>query len=157
MPAPQPQVLVVDDDPDILLLLGAQLEQLGCAVRTATQGAEALAMLAQTQPALVLLDLRLPRMSGLDVLKQLKQTASDLTVIVMTAYATVEQAVEAMKEGAWDFLTKPLTPGHLELVVQKAFERQALERAHYLLQQEIAEKKQPMVGEAPAIRHAIDL
>src|SRR5262249_58446697 len=104
-----------DDDPDILTLLCIQLEQLGFAVRTATQGAEALAMLAEAQPALVLLDLRLPRLSGLEVLKQLKQTTPDLAVIVMTAYATVEHAVQAMKEGAFDFLTKPMTPGHLEL------------------------------------------
>src|SRR5919202_5015274 len=155
MPAPQPQVLVVDDDPDILLLLGAQLEQLGCAVRTATQGAEALAILAKTQPALVLLDLRLPRLSGLDVLKQLKQTTPDLTVIVMTAYATVEQAVEAMKAGAFDFLTKPLTPGHLELVVQKAIERQALQRAQHLLQVELEGQTHPIIGESPALQQVI--
>src|SRR5215467_4620323 len=122
MLAPHPQVLIVDDDPDILTLLGSQLEHLGYAVRTATQGTEALAMLAKTQPTLVLLDLRLPRLSGLDVLKQLKQTAPDLTVIVMTAYATVEKAVEAMKEGAFYFLTKPLTPTHLAHTAQKAHE-----------------------------------
>ena len=81
----------------------------------------------------------------------------ELTVIIMTAYATVERAVEAMKEGAVDFLTKPLTPGHLELVVQKAFERQALERAHSLLQEESDRKAQEMIlGESPAIRQAIE-
>jgi len=148
---------VVDDDADILMLLSSRLEQLGYAVSVAANGAEALAKLAREHPALVLLDLRLPRISGLEVLKQLKQTSPELTVIIMTAYATVEHAVEAMKEGAADFLTKPLTPGHLELVVQKAFERQALERAHHLLQEESERRAQEMIlGESPTIRQAIE-
>jgi DNA-binding NtrC family response regulator len=152
----RPHILVVDDDPDILTLLHLRLEQLGYAVRTAATGLEALGTLASDQPALVLLDLRLPRMSGLDVLTQLKQTAPDLTVIVMTAYGTVEKAVEAMKAGAADFLTKPLTPGHLELVVQKAFERQALERAQHLLQAELAGKAQPLIGQSSALRPVLE-
>jgi len=152
----RPHILVVDDDLDILTLLRHRLEQLGYAVRTATTGQEALGMLASEQPALVLLDLRLPRLSGLDVLKQLKQTAPELTVIVMTAYGTVEKAVEAMKAGAADFLTKPFTPGHLELVVQKAFERQALERTHHLLQVELEDKAQPLIGDSPALRPVLE-
>jgi DNA-binding NtrC family response regulator len=155
MNQPKPKILVVDDDPDILELLRYRLAQLGYAVSTAAHGAEALGKLAGDQLALVLLDLRLPRMSGLDVLKHIKQTTPEVTVIVMTAYATVEQAVAAMKEGAWDFLTKPLTPGHLELVVQKAFERQALERAQHLLRADLDGKAQPIIGASPALRQAI--
>jgi DNA-binding NtrC family response regulator len=156
MDQPKPKILVVDDDPDILTLLRQRLEQLGYAVSTAAHGTEALGLLAGDQLDLVLLDLRLPRLSGLDVLKQIKQTAPELTVIVMTAYATVEKAVEAMKAGAYDFLTKPLTPGHLELVVQKAFERQALERAQHLLQAELDEKAQPIIGDSPALGQALE-
>jgi DNA-binding NtrC family response regulator len=73
----------------------------------------------------------------------------------MTAHATVEKAVEAMKEGAFDFLIKPLTPGHLELVVQKAFERQALERVQHLLQAELAGKAQPIIDVSPVLQQAI--
>jgi DNA-binding NtrC family response regulator len=156
MDQPRPRILVVDDDPDILVLLQHRLEQLGYAVRTASHGREALDKLASEQPALILLDLRLPRLSGLDVLQQIKQAAPDVTVIVMTAYASVEKAVEAMKAGACDFLTKPLTPGHLELVVQKAFERQALERAQHLLQEDLDGKAQPIIGDSPALRQAIE-
>jgi DNA-binding NtrC family response regulator len=156
MDQPRPIILVVDDDPDILTLLRRRLEQLGYMVRTATTGMEALGTLAREQPALVLLDLRLPRLSGLDVLTQLKHTAPEVTVIVMTAYATVEKAVEAMKAGAYDFFTKPLTPGHLELVVQKAFERQALERAQHLLQAELDGQAQPIVGESAALRPVLE-
>lgn len=156
MNQPKLRILVVDDDPDILTLLRHRLEQLGYAVSTAANGLEALRRIASEPPALVLLDLKLPRMSGLEVLKQIKQSSPECMVIVMTAYATVEKAVEAMKEGAYDFLTKPLTPGHLELVVQKAFEREALQRAHRLLQQELDWKAHPIIGESPAIRQAIE-
>jgi DNA-binding NtrC family response regulator len=156
MDQPKPRILVVDDDPDILVLLQYRLEQLGYAVRTATHGLEALAKLASEQPALILLDLRLPRLSGLDVLQQIKLAAPEVTVIVMTAYASVEKAVEAMKAGAFDFLTKPLTPGHLELVVHKAFERQALERAQHLLQAELDDRTQPIIGHSPVLRQAME-
>jgi two-component system, NtrC family, response regulator AtoC len=156
MNQPKSPILVVDDDPDILVLLRYRLEQLSYAVCTAANGTEALSKLASDSPALVLLDLRLPRMSGLDVLKQIKQTVPEVMVIVMTAYATVEQAVEAMKEGAWDFLTKPLTPGHLELVVQKAFERQALERVQHLLQADLEGKAQPILSASPVLQQAIE-
>jgi DNA-binding NtrC family response regulator len=155
MDQPKPRILVVDDDPDILVLLGHRLDQLGYAVTTVLSGAQALEKLAAEPPALMLVDLKLPRMNGLEVLRHVKHTSPETTVIVMTAYATVEKAVEAMKEGAWDFLTKPLTPGHLELVVQKAVERDALQRAHRLAQEEFAAKTAPIVGESPAIREAI--
>jgi DNA-binding NtrC family response regulator len=152
----KPTILVVDDDPDILVLLRYRLEQLGYTVNTAAHGTEALSKLASDQPTLVLLDLRLPRLSGLDVLKQIKQTLPEVTVIVMTAYATVEKAVEAMKEGAVDFLTKPLTPGHLELVVQKALERQALERVQHLLQADLDRKAQPIIGASPVLQQTME-
>jgi DNA-binding NtrC family response regulator len=156
MDQPKPRILVVDDDRDLLELLRHRLEQLGYAVSTATHGAEALAKLASEEPVLALLDLRLPRLSGLDVLHQIKHTAPEVTVIVMTAYASVERAVEAMKAGAYDFLTKPLTPGHLELVVQKAVEREALQRAQHLLQTELDEKAQPIIGDSPTLRQAVE-
>jgi DNA-binding NtrC family response regulator len=156
MDQPKPRILVVDDDPDFRVLLCYRLEDLGYVVSTAARGTEALAMLAAEQPALVFLYLRLPELSGLNVLKQIKQTAPEVTVVVMTAYASVEKAVEAMKAGAYDFLTKPLTPGHLELVVQKAFERQVLERAQHLLRAERDNKVQPIIGESPALRQALD-
>src|SRR5262245_20153803 len=153
---PKPRIMVVDDDPDILALLQLQLDHLGYAVTTVTSGSQAVEKLVTEPPALILLDLKLPRMTGLDVLRHVKQTSPEVTVIVMTAYATVEKAVEAMKEGAVDFLTKPLTPGHLELVVQKALERQALERVQHLLQADLDGKAQPIIGTSPVLRQAIE-
>jgi DNA-binding NtrC family response regulator len=153
---PRAKILVIDDDQDILVLLRHRLEQLGYTAATATSGARALDMLAAERPALILLDLKLPRMSGLEVLRTVKRTLPELPIIVMTAHASVENAVEAMKEGAHDFLTKPLTPGHLELVLQKAFERQALERAHDLLQEELVERTQSIIGDSLVIKQAIE-
>jgi DNA-binding NtrC family response regulator len=156
MDQPRPRILVVDDDEDILVLLRQRLEHLGYAVTIATSGAQAIEQLETAPPSLMLLDLRLPRMSGLEVLRRVKQTSPETPVIVMTAFATVEKAVEAMKEGARDFLTKPLTPGHLELVVQKAFEGDALERAHRLAQEELEAKSQSIIGDSPVLQEAIE-
>src|SRR5262245_8709984 len=130
---PRARILVVDDDRDVLRLLTYRLEQLGFHVDESADGAEALKRIETESFDLMLLDLRLPTKSGVEVLKRVKQLSPDTIVVVMTAYASVEKAVEAMREGAFDFLTKPLTPGHLELVVQKAFERQALLRSQRLL------------------------
>jgi DNA-binding NtrC family response regulator len=154
---PRARILVVDDDRDVLRLLSYRLEQLGFHVDESADGAEALKRIQTESVDLMLLDLRLPTTSGVEVLKQVKQTSPDTIVVVMTAYASVEKAVEAMREGAFDFLTKPLTPGHLEVVVQKAFERQALLRSQRLLHEESDWKIQPILGEAPAIRRAIEL
>jgi DNA-binding NtrC family response regulator len=150
------RILVVDDDPDIRDLLRLRLEQSAYTVIPAATGIQAIEKLAKEHPSLVLLDLKLPRVSGLEVLRHIKHEMPETTVIVMTAHATVENAVEAMKEGAYDFLTKPLTPGHLELVVHKAFERQSLQRAERLLQQETDGKTQPIIGESFAIRQAVE-
>jgi DNA-binding NtrC family response regulator len=149
-------VLVVDDDQDIRDLLHLRLEQLGYGVSSAGNGTQAVEKLGAEHPGLVLLDLKLPRVNGLEILRHIKQEAPETTVIVMTAHATVERVVEAMKEGAYDFLTKPLTPGHLEVVVQKAFERQALQRAERLLQEEIDWRRQPIIGESAAIQQAVE-
>jgi DNA-binding NtrC family response regulator len=153
---PRPRILVVDDDEDVLVLLRHRLEHLGYAVTIATGGTDAIEQLVALPPALVLLDLRLPRMSGLEVLRRVKQLSPETPVVVMTAFATVEKAVEAMREGARDFLTKPLTPGHLEVVIQKAFEAEALARTHRLVQEELDAKTQSIIGDSAALREAIE-
>ncbi|MEC4670122.1 MAG: response regulator, partial [Nitrospirota bacterium] len=104
------KILVVDDDPDIVGTLKDRLESLGYDPLTASDGLRALELIDQQTPRLMLLDLEMPKMSGLEVFKRLaqsRQNEHELPVIVMTAYGTVSAAVEAMKEGAYDFLTKP--------------------------------------------------
>lgn len=102
------EVLVVDDEPALREVLSQRLTDWGCGVSTACDVAEAEAILARTRPDLVLSDVVLPGLSGLDLLRRFKQHDSDLPVILITAHANVDSAVEAMKAGATDFLTKPI-------------------------------------------------
>jgi DNA-binding NtrC family response regulator len=104
------EVLVVDDEPALREVLSQRLADWGCGVSTAGDVAEAEAILARARPDLVLSDVVLPGLSGLDLLRRFKQHDPDLCVILITAHANVDAAVEAMKAGARDFLTKPLDP-----------------------------------------------
>ena len=119
------KILIVDDDPDIATMLEDRLQASDYGTVIAKDGVEALELVEQEAPHLMLLDLDMPRMTGLEVLKRLPKVrpAEDLPVIVMTAHASIDAAVEAMKTGAYDFLTKPLDKDHLLLVINKALER----------------------------------
>ncbi len=101
-------VLVVDDDVELLRAISSQLEFEGVEVRCATSGREALAILEREALDLVLTDIQMPGMSGMDLLHEVRTRWSDVSVVMMTAHGTIDMAVEAMKLGAADFLTKPL-------------------------------------------------
>ena len=120
------RILVVDDDADIAMVLSDRLQAMGYEVRTATEGQAALTLLEEVSPALLLLDLEMPKMSGMDVLKRVRKGWPETPVIVMTAHGTIARAVEAMKEGASDFITKPFDPDHLKSVIAKALEMKNL-------------------------------
>ena len=122
------RILIVDDDAASRRLLDVRLRALGCDTIMAADGQEALATLRQEPPALMLLDLQMPRMGGIEVLRALRRDALDLPVIVITAHGSVEAAVEAMREGAHDFLPKPFDPHHLEIVVRKAWSTEGSSR-----------------------------
>jgi DNA-binding response OmpR family regulator len=117
--------MVVDDEPGIHLMARTTLEADGCEVIGATDGEAALEALRDTPVDLILLDLRMPRLDGLATLRRLRQIGDDTSVIIVTAHGTVPTAVEAMKLGAIDLLSKPLTPGDLRRVVSDVFERHA--------------------------------
>ncbi len=104
---PGPKVLVVDDEPYMVQAWKKMLECHRCEVRTLSDGAEVLEVVESWQPDVTLLDIRLPEVSGIDLLKAIKHWNMDTEVVIMTAYATVETAVEAVKLGAYDYLTKP--------------------------------------------------
>ena len=169
----QKKILVVDDDPDIVLMLTDRLESLGYATLSAGDGQRAFELLECEEPGLVLLDLEMPRMTGLEVLENLarqEQAASQPSasggqaalshrppVIVMTAHGTIERAVEAMKRGAFDFLTKPLDVDQLTLVMQKALEREALKRHVAVLREEVDSRYGTIVADTPAMASLIEL
>lgn len=116
----QHRVLVVDDEPSICKALSVVLERLGFRVSTAQDGYGALTKFRRDVHDLVIADLKMPGMSGIDLLREIKRISPRTPVVLLTAYGTVEGAVEAMKEGAFDFLQKPFTPEVLKEVVSRA-------------------------------------
>lgn len=150
------KILIVDDDPDIREVMHDRLKAMGFEVVEAANGEQALIRLRDDSPAITLLDLQMPKKSGLEVLKAIQDEGLETTTIVMTAYGTIDKAVEAMRAGAYDFLAKPFSPGHLEVVIGKALEREALKRQNLLLSGEVKEKDLPIIGHSPSILNAIE-
>jgi DNA-binding NtrC family response regulator len=150
-------VLVVDDDPSARRLLEVRLKAMGCEVSLAADGGDALEAVRREPPALILLDLEMPRMKGMEFLRLLRREGVDVPVVVVTAYGSIEAAVAAMKEGAYDFLPKPFDPGHLEIVVRKALERRSLLEAKQLLLDTLAAQGTEIVGESRPFREAVEM
>ena len=117
---PAPRILVVDDEERIRDACTMVLEEEGYDVATADNGELGLAMIEESHYDVILLDLMMPKLSGLEVLPQLKEKHPDTAVIVITGYATVEHSIEAMKKGAFDFIPKPFTPDQLRTIVAKS-------------------------------------
>src|SRR5207245_6959776 len=105
----------------------------------------------------MLLDLRMPRLDGMALLRTLRRSGAEFPVIVITAHGSVETAVEAMKEGAYDFIPKPFDPKHLEIVVRKALEREALKRDVEFLAQETDKRYRLVGGESVALKEAVEI
>jgi len=151
------RVLIVDDDAASRRLLEVRLRALDCDIVQAVDGQEALAVIQQDIPALMLLDLQMPRVDGMEVLRTLRREGIDLPTIVITAHGSIQTAVEAMKEGAYDFLPKPFDPKHLEIVIRKALERRHLLESNQLLRDTLAARAPDILGESPLIRRAIEV
>ncbi len=121
------KILVVDDEKNIRLTLSQTLDTLGMPVQTAGDGEEALQKLQESDFSLVLLDLKLPGMDGLEVLRRIRESRPEIQVIMITAHGSIEYAVEAMKLGAVDFIRKPFSPGEIRGLVAKVLERRDME------------------------------
>ena len=151
------RVLIVDDDPAARRLLDVRLRALECEVVMAADGRQALVSIQKESPALVLLDLEMPLMGGMELLRTLRGNGIDLPIIVITAHGSIDRAVDAMKEGAYDFITKPINSKHLEIVVRKALEREVLKRGLGVLSEEVGQRYRLIVGESPKMNEAVDL
>ena len=153
MPAPA-RILIVEDKDSLRAMLRHALASEGHDVVEACDEAEALRALQDAQPLLVLSDLRLPQGDGFGVLRAAKEIDDEIPVIVMTAYGTLEDAVRAMKEGALDFLAKPVDPEHLLLLVRRALEQRRIINENLLLKEELAVRRgaPQLVGEDPSLR-----
>ena len=150
------RALVVDDDDDVRALLASVLAKQSTTVVTAGSGAEARAMLGREAFDVVLLDLRLPDASGLDVLRWARDADVDTEFVVLTGHADVETAVEAMRLGAYDFIAKPCRNSELLQVVGKAAEKKSLRRENVALKEVIRRDPLPkIVGSTEAVREVL--
>ncbi len=147
-------VLIVEDRDSLRTMLRHALESRGHRVVEARDEPEAVEQLRAAAPSLVLSDLKLPRGDGFGVLRAAKEHDPELPVIVMTAYGSIQDAVSAMKQGALDFLAKPVDPDHLELLVGRAVAQRRLVAEYLLLKEESASRRglPEIVGGAPALK-----
>lgn len=120
-------ILIVDDEKNIRLTLSRSLEHLGAEISTAINGEEALAKLKKKEFGLILLDLKMPGIDGMEVLRQVTKLRPDIRIIIITAHGTIESAVEAMKLGAVDFIQKPFTPSEIRELVSQVVDREKLD------------------------------
>jgi DNA-binding NtrC family response regulator len=152
-------ILVVDDEKDMLLLLKRSLEpDLKCHVTTAPSAEEALKIFNENYFDLVLMDIKMPGMNGLELLEIIKRDSPDQTVIMMTAFGSIDSAVEAMKRGAYDFITKPFDHDALLLRMEKALERSALLKENQRLQNACQNNVtfQDMVGKSAVMQRVYE-
>jgi DNA-binding NtrC family response regulator len=150
-------ILVIDDEFDTREVLKDRLESLNYRVLTAATGKEGLERLERENPHMVLLDIELPDMNGLEMLGEIRKREHAVTVVMITAYGTIERAVRAMKEGAYDFIPKPFEPDHIALIVAKALERERLKREVEILSEEVDGQHRMVVGQSLQINQALDV
>jgi two-component system response regulator HydG len=159
VPSPDaPTVLVVDDEPSNLASIEKIFQRDGLRVLTADGAKSALELVRTHRVQVVLTDLMMPGVSGLELLRALKQLSPDTEVVMMTAYGTVETAVQAMREGAYDFVEKPLKRMTIIKSVRKAAEKQQLLQENRSLRNEIKLlTRREIVGSSPALRRVLDV
>jgi two-component system, NtrC family, response regulator AtoC len=150
------RVLIVDDDAASRRLLEVRLRPLECDVATAGNGEQALTTIRKDVPDLVLLDLQMPRMGGIEVLLALRKEQINVPVIVITAHGSIETAVEAMREGAYDFITKPVDAHHFDIVVRKLLEREGLKRELELFSEDADRRYRLVIGKSAKMKEAVE-
>jgi len=156
---PQERILIVEDERLIRWSIKSRLQDEGFLVAEAENGKAAFDLLEDDECDLMILDYRLPDMTGLQVLERVRQGMPEVSVVMMTAYGTVENAVQAMKLGAFDYLTKPVNLDALAMVVQKALETTRLRREVHRLRSQQREILGDIriIGKSPAMRAVLDL
>ncbi|RJQ81461.1 MAG: sigma-54-dependent Fis family transcriptional regulator [Desulfobacteraceae bacterium] len=134
---PDQSVLIIDDEENMRHMLASMLKRDGYVVQTAADGQEGLEKLKAGPFDFVLCDIKMPRMDGMDFLRAARAAAADSTIIMMSAYGTIDLAVEAMKLGAYDFISKPFKSDEVRMAIKKAAERDRLKRENLLLKEQI--------------------
>ncbi len=159
MTHPSGSILLVDDDETFRTVIANELRLMGFDVVGARDGEEALDLASQRDFHIALLDIRLPGLDGMEVLKAINEKIPAIEVIMLTGHGTVDSAVQAMKMGAFDFLTKPCSLESLEVVITKALERKRLVQQNLALKQELARRQRldGFIGESPEMRTVMNL
>ena len=147
------KILIVDDNKNMQVILQNLLVDEGYKVISATNGKDGWSAIIDQSPDLVLLDIRLPEMNGIDILQQITKLDKEILVIMITAYGDVETAVETMKLGAYDYITKPFVNEELKMVIRKALETTELKQEVKVLRQQLTNKRSDdiLMGNSPAI------
>ena len=157
----QSKVLVVDDDQFALRGMARALESESYQIVTAASGSEALDLLKQDSFDLVLTDLKMPEVNGLDVLRQTREVAPQAVVLILTGYSSLESAIEALREGAYDYLVKPCSSDELKLKIEKGLERVRLaeerQRAEEELRQSYVKLQRVLEGTVHTLVAAIEM
>ncbi|NLN75197.1 MAG: sigma-54-dependent Fis family transcriptional regulator [Armatimonadetes bacterium] len=133
-------VLIIDDEPGMRDVISRMFADIGCDTATAPDGASGLALAEQGEFDLVILDMSLPKMSGLNVLNGIKEDKPDLPVIMVTAYGSTQTAIEAMRLGAYDYITKPFELDELQMLAERAFEQSRVIDENHFLRGELRKK-----------------
>ncbi len=153
------KILIIDDEENMRHVLKAMLAKEGYDVHLAADGEDALAVLEQQAFDTILCDLRMPRMDGIEFLKNVSGRKISSTIITMSAYGTIDLAIETMKLGAYDYISKPFKPAEIFLALKKAEEREQLKKENITLRKEVEEKHsfKNLIGESPEILSVLDL
>jgi two-component system NtrC family response regulator len=145
------KILIIDDEEHMCWALERAMKQEGYQVQTATRGKAGLELIKEESPSLLILDLKMPEMDGMEVLKLAKEINPKLPVVMLTAHGTIETAIEAMKMGASDYLTKPFDLDELKMVIKQNLVMSQLVSEVNFLRSELTKKYHLMIGESPAI------
>ena len=153
------RILVVDDEEIVRESLGGWLEKDGYTIATLPDGRSAIEKLKGERWSIMIVDLKMPGMDGLQVLEEVKKLQPDVAVVIMTAYATVDTAVTAMKMGAYDYLMKPFDPEELSLMMQKIVSQQSLVRENAVLRQALKQEYRfrDLLSKSPAMQSVFEL
>lgn len=153
------KILVIDDEPSIVKWIKYHLEKEGYNIISAENGEKGIRLLNESLPHLVLLDVRLPGIGGIEILQKIKESHPKLPVIMMTAYGTIKMAVETMKKGAYDFLIKPINPDELKITARNAITTRTLQEEIDLLKAQLTERYEysNIIGKSPAIQQVFTL
>ena len=153
------KILVVDDEQSLREVLSIMLKRTGYAVTSVADGEEAIELLNKDIFDLVITDLRMPKIDGMEVLKAAKSASPETVVLIITAFASADSAVEAMKQGAYDYLTKPFQVDEVQLIIRNALEKRRLTTENILLKREMASQSSfsQLVGQSDAMQKVFDV